>query len=254
MTDLFAGKRVLVTGSARGLGLATARRFLEEGAEIIVHGRSRPPVEKVVASLIAAHPGRVSGEAAELSDRIETDRLASAAGDVDVLVNSAGVFEEVTMANADPEHWLRTIEINLTAPWRLARALLDGLARREGVIVNIGSDAAFVGYAGSVAYCASKGALVGLTKALAVELAPKVRAVCVCPGPIETDMMRESVAAQPDPAAAVNVWESNPMLKRVAQPEEIAEAVLFAASPRCPYQTGSVVMVDGGVTAGRRVR
>ncbi|MFL5259426.1 MAG: SDR family NAD(P)-dependent oxidoreductase [Hyphomicrobiales bacterium] len=253
MTGLFAGKRVLVTGSTRGLGLATARRFLEEGAEIIVHGRSRAPVERVVASLLAAHPGRVSGEAAALSDRLETDRLANAAGDLDVLVNSAGVFEEVMMANADPEHWLRTIEINLTAPWRLARALLDGLARREGVIVNVGSDAAFVGYAGSVAYCASKGALVGLTKALAVELAPKVRAVCVCPGPIETDMMRESVAAQPDPVAAVNVWESNPMLKRVAQPEEIAEAVLFAASPRCRYQTGSVVMVDGGVTAGRRV-
>jgi NAD(P)-dependent dehydrogenase (short-subunit alcohol dehydrogenase family) len=202
---------------------------------------------------LAANPGRVTGQAADLRDRPETDRLANSVGDLDVLVNSAGVYQEVMMADADPQHWQRTIEINLTAPWRLARALLDGLARREGVVVNIGSDAAFAGYAGAVAYCASKGGLVGLTKALAVELAPKVRAVCVCPGPSETDMMRESVAAQPDPVAAVNVWESNPMLKRVAQPEEIAEAVLFAASPRCPYQTGSVVMVDGGVTAGRRL-
>ena len=141
-------------------------------------------------------------------------------------------------------------ETNLTAPWRLSRAMVPGLRDRRGTIVNVASDAALLGYARASAYCASKGALVGLTRALATELAPHVRAVSVCPGPIDTDMMRQ-LPGGPDDAAAQ--WEAYTLLGRVSTPEEIAPAVVFAASPMCTYQTGSIVLVDGGATAGRRM-
>jgi NAD(P)-dependent dehydrogenase (short-subunit alcohol dehydrogenase family) len=127
------------------------------------------------------------------------------------------------------------------------------LRQLRGVIVNVGSDAAMLGYAGCLAYCAAKGGLVGLTRALATELAPDVRVLCVCPGPTETDMMRASVSASPDEAKARQQWASYTLLNRVASPQEIGEAILLAASPRASFLTGSVIMADGGATAGKRV-
>jgi NAD(P)-dependent dehydrogenase (short-subunit alcohol dehydrogenase family) len=251
MSGRFLHRKVLITGSTRGLGHATALLFLDEGAEVVVHGRNEDRLARLVSELNRNYPRRVRGCAADLGERTGQDRLAAFAGDLDVLVNSAGIYEERKLAVASEDHWRKMIEVNLTAPWRLARALLPGLARSNGVIVNVGSDSALLGYVGSSAYCASKGALVGLTRALATELAPKVRALCVCPGSIDTDMMRESVAFQPDPVAAMQQWQSFPHLKRIATPREIAEAVLFAASPSCSYQTGSIIVVDGGTTAGR---
>jgi NAD(P)-dependent dehydrogenase (short-subunit alcohol dehydrogenase family) len=168
-------------------------------------------------------------------------------------VNCGGVLREASIADTSLAIWEETLAVNLTAPWVVAQALLPVLRKRRGVIVNVGSDAAMLGYAGSVAYCASKGALVGLTRALATELAPDVRVLCVCPGPTETDMMRESVAASPDEGKARQQWASYTLLNRVASPQEIAEAILLAASPRASYLTGSVIMADGGATAGKRV-
>jgi NAD(P)-dependent dehydrogenase (short-subunit alcohol dehydrogenase family) len=253
MGDLFIGKRVLVTGSTRGVGHAAACRFLDAGAHVFIHGRVEPAVALVATALDARFPGRVEGHAAQLTDCDAIDRLAHLVGDIDILVNCAGIFEDVPIVDADEDHWNRTIAVNLTAAWRLSRALLDGLVRRQGTVVNVGSDAALLGYAGSIAYCASKGALIGLTRALATEMAPQLRAICVCPGPIDTDMMRDSIASQPDPTAARSQWASYPLLQRIAAPAEIAEAILFAASPKCAFQTGSVIMVDGGATAGRRL-
>lgn len=250
---LFADRRILVTGSTRGLGHAAAVKFLEQGGSVIIHGRNAESVEAVAFALARQHQGRVEGIAANLGDRLAQDRLAAKAGDIDVLVNCAGILREQPLENAGEADWSETLEVNVTAPWRLSRALLPSLRRRRGVIVNVGSDAAFLGYRGSIVYCASKGAVTGLTRALATELAPEVRAVCVCPGPVDTDMMRQSIEAQPDPAAARRQWESYPLLQRVAAPAEIAEAILFAASPGCTFQTGSLIVVDGGATAGRRL-
>lgn len=121
------------------------------------------------------------------------------------------------------------------------------------MIVNVSSDAGLLGYSGISTYCATKGALIGLTRALAIELAPAVRAICVCPGPIETDMMQRSLEASGDPVAARQQWEAYPALRRIARPEEVAEAILFAASPRSSFMTGNLIVVDGGATMGKRV-
>src|SRR5262245_40196601 len=203
----FSGKRILVTGSTRGLGPAAAALFLERGADIIVHGHDVSGVARTVTSLIREFPGRVEGFPADLSDRTACRRLAQQVGTVDALINNAGIFLEGAIADTDLALWQRSFAVNVTAPWILSRALLDSLRERRGVIVNVSSDAGLVGYPGISTYCATKGAIIGLTRALAVELAPAVRAICVCPGPIETDMMQRSLEASGDPVAARKVWE-----------------------------------------------
>ncbi|NJO24172.1 MAG: SDR family oxidoreductase [Sphingomonadales bacterium] len=247
----FDGKTILVTGSTRGIGAAVVELFLQRGGAVIVHGREQKQVDGALAGM--PKDTRVRGVAADLADRDQCKALARQVGELDVLVNSAGTFREAAIAETPLDLWNETIAVNVTAPWVLSQALLPALRRRQGVIVNVGSDAAILGYAGCVAYCAAKGALVGLTRALATELAPDVRAICVCPGPTETDMMQASVAAAPDPDAARRQWASYPLLGRVATPAEIAEAIVFAASPAARYLTGSVIMADGGTTAGKHV-
>jgi NAD(P)-dependent dehydrogenase (short-subunit alcohol dehydrogenase family) len=192
----------------------------------------------------------VSGHAADLADRAQCRKLADAVGDLDALINCAGIFDDRNIAGTDEALWDRTVAVNLTAPWILAKSLLPGLRARRGVIVNVSSDAAFLGYANASVYCATKGALVGLTRALAVELGPDIRALCVCPGPTMTDMMGETPVAREEGARA---WSSWTMLGRAARPEEIAEAIAFAASPAASFATGSIIAVDGGATAGRRL-
>jgi meso-butanediol dehydrogenase/(S,S)-butanediol dehydrogenase/diacetyl reductase len=240
-----------VTGSTRGIGRAAAELFLAKGAEIVLHGRSRADVGRAAAQL---HPrDRIEAQAGDFARRGDTKRLAAQVGEIDILVNCAGIYAEKSIADTDEAFFDRTIEINLTAGFLLIRSLLPVLRKRRGVIVNVSSDSGLMGYSGGSAYAASKGAVIGLTKALAVELAPHVRALCICPGPVATDMMEDAVKAAPDADAARRQWAGFTLLGRVAQPSEIAEAIVFAASPAAGFATGSILLVDGGTVAGKRV-
>jgi NAD(P)-dependent dehydrogenase (short-subunit alcohol dehydrogenase family) len=245
-------KRVLVTGSTRGIGYAAAECLLEAGFEVVVHGRRHDHVEAAVVRLRQIALG-VTGLSGDLADRRDIARIGAQAGDLDALVNNAGVFYEQPLAGLDARHWSRTIDVNVTAPWLLTRASLEGLRRRRGVVVNVASDSALLGFAGGSVYCASKGALVGLTKALAVELAPDVRAIAIAPGPVETDMMSGPVNASADPAAEMRRWANYTLLGRVAAPREIGAMIAFACSDQASFATGAIWSLDGGVTAGKRV-
>ena len=243
------GKRVLVTGASSGVGRATARRFAEEGA---------------IVALLARRGDRLTALADELGDAArpfvvdvgDPDAVAlvvaeaeGALGGLDIAVNAAGVAQPATLADLGPAAWRRMIDINLSGTFYVAReSALRMRAAGGGTVINIGSDLASYGHAGFAHYCAAKAGVVGMTRALAAELAPTVRVNVICPGPIDTEMMAGELALADDPAAAREQAMAQVPLKRFASPEEIAAAIRFLAVD-APFATGSVFALDGGTTA-----
>ena len=158
---------------------------------------------------------------------------------------------EVSAAEATDEAlWDRTMDINLRGSYFTAQAALPALRARAGNIVNIASESGLIAYPKASAYCAAKGAVVNLTRALARELVPEVRVNCVCPGNVETDMIGRAARASGDPEAYLAMSRAHAPLGRMATSEAIAEAVLYFASDRAGFTTGAVLAVDGGTLAG----
>ncbi len=249
----FANKCVLVTGSSRGIGRATAVAFLERGARVAINGRTGESVAAAMSYLGAND--RVISAPGDLSTVAGCEAVVNAAiaglGGIDVLVNGAGVAYHATIENSVEEIWDRTLDVNLKGTFFCSSAALAMLREREGAIVNIASDAGLLGERGLAVYCASKGGVVNLTRAMALELAPRVRVNCVCPGYVDTDMVRRDYIDQADDpeAAEREVNEVAPM-KRMAQPDEIAKAILYLASSDAGFITGAALPIDGGSTAG----
>jgi len=250
----FSGKLVLVTGSSRGIGRATARAFLARGARVAINGRTEQSVMAAIAELgggeqLLAAPGDVTTAAG--CEAVVGCAVAGLGG-LDVLVNSAGIWEGGPMEESDESLWDRTIDINLKGTFFCTRAALPALTARGGNIVNLGSDAGLIGEAGMAVYCASKGGVVNLTRALAVELARRVRVNCVCPGYVDTDMVRRDyIEASEDPGAAERAVSDYAPMKRIATAAEVAEAIVFLASDEAGFITGAALPIDGGTTAGR---
>lgn len=250
----FSGKLVLVTGSSRGIGRATANAFLERGARVAINGRTEQSVSAAMAELgggerLLAAPGDVSTVA---GCEAVVARAVEGLGGLDVLVNSAGIWEGGPLEESGEALWDRTLNINLKGTFFCSRAALPALTARGGNIVNLGSDAGLIGEVGMAVYCASKGGVVNLTRALAVELADRVRVNCVCPGYVDTDMVRRDYIDQSDdPAAAAQAVADYAPMKRIATAREVAEAILFLASGEAGFITGAALPIDGGTTAGR---
>jgi NAD(P)-dependent dehydrogenase (short-subunit alcohol dehydrogenase family) len=175
----------------------------------------------------------------------------AAFGGLDVLVNNAGVFREVLMEDSDEALWDRTININLKGTFFAAQAALPSLRQRRGNIVNVASESGLMGNPRCTVYCASKGGVVNLTRAMAIELAPDVRVNAVCPGPIETDMTRSGAPAGADYEQYHKALMQYPYLKRIGTPEEVAGAILYLASDAAAFVTGAMLSIDGGSTVGR---
>lgn len=242
-------RRVLITGSTQGVGLAAARAFAGAGCEVIIHGHSADRAEAVAAEL-RDRGGRAEARAADLTDRAQIAALIAEAGLLDVLVNCAGVVEKAPAAAVDTAAWAHQMDINLTAPWILAQGFLPGLRARQGVIVNLASDSALIGTPDASVYCASQGALIGLSRALAIELAPLVRVVCICPGPVATDVPNAAIAPLADRRGAAPAKAFAPQ-GRLASTAEVAALILYAASADAGFATGAVWTLDGGTTAGK---
>jgi len=242
----FTNSIALVTGGARGIGQAVVRKLADAGATVVfTYSSSQGPAEELASSLRAA--GRaVLGvkadvrDAAAMAGLVET--IEKEHGRLDVLVNNAGIIKDQLVLAMEDSDWGDVLATNLTGAYHCIKpAARLMLRKRSGSIVNVSSIAGSRPGRGHCNYAASKGGLEALTKALAVELAPKnVRVNCVAPGMIETDM---SQAVRE--LAADKVLERIP-LKRFGKPDEIADAVLFLAGPRSAYVTGAVLHVDGG--------
>lgn len=241
----FTDKRVLVTGGTRGIGRATVEAFLGAGARVAVNGASDASVARALNELAAGERAIAApGDVAVVAD---CARIVEAAveglGGLDVLVNSAGVFTKTSMAETDEDLWDSLIDINVKGTYFCSRAALYTLDKSGGSIVNVASEAGLNGYAGITAYCASKGAIVNLTRSMALELAPTVRVNCICPGVIDTDMARIGFADLSEEA------EFYP-LKRIGTATEVAKGIIYLASTDAGFVTGSALAMDGGATAG----
>lgn len=247
----FTGKRVLVTGGARGIGEAVALAFRARGARVAIGARSIRSFDEFTARNGAQ--GMVSA-VGEIGNRAGAGAVAAAAiaglGGLDILVNSAGVFAEAAIADVTEEHWSETLAVNLGGPFFCSQAALPALQASSGNIVNVASDAGIVGYPMGCAYSAAKGGLVNLTRAMAVELAPRVRINCVCPGNVDTDMIRQAAAASGDPAGYLQRAHARAPSGRMITVAEVAAAILYLASREAASTTGAALVVDGGGTAG----
>ena len=227
------GKRVVVTGGTSGIGAATAARFRDESCEVVVLART-PGAGVLVC---------------DVGDREQVDAAFARIGELDVLVNNAGVSVRSPALDITPEQWDQVLATNLSGAFRVAQAAARRmLAGTGGVILNTASTNALVGYRYYADYNATKAGLVALTKSLALEWAPKVRVNAVCPGYVLTPMQE----AEYTPEMLADVNRLIP-LGRHATPEELAGLFAYLASDEAAYFTGSVIVMDGGETAGSLV-
>lgn len=239
------GRRVVVTGGASGIGFATARRFIEEGARVVVLDRDVAALERARAEL----PGLAGAVRADVSqpDEVEaafgeTDGLL---GGVDVLIANAGISVRNRFLDIEPEQWSRVIGVNLTGAFLCARAAVRRMAeQRSGVVLFTSSTNGLDGHPFYADYNASKAGINLLMKTIALECAPWLRANAVCPGYVLTPMQQAEYT--PDMLAAVN---RRIPLQRHAQPEEVAALFAFLASDEAAYITGQCISIDGGETA-----
>jgi NAD(P)-dependent dehydrogenase (short-subunit alcohol dehydrogenase family) len=234
-----AGQRALVTGATSGIGRAVALQLARDGAEVLVHGRDAVRGAETVDEITAAG-GTASFVAADLGDAADVQRLANDVGDIDILINNAGIALFGPTAEFDVDAFDKMFASNVRAPFFLVGAIAPGMvARGRGSIVSVSSMAGGVGLPGGAAYGATKASLEAMTRAWAVEYsASGVRINAIAPGPVYTP-----TPSGPDFITALG--ETTPM-HRASQPEEIAEVVAFLASPRASYITGTTVAADGG--------
>ncbi|MDP7668731.1 MAG: SDR family oxidoreductase [Rhodospirillales bacterium] len=251
----FEGKAVLITGGATGIGKATAIAFSDEGARVLAASRD--------AARGAAFEGemRTAGRAvefaqADLRDDGAPEALIAEAvrrmGRLDVLFNNAGIHHRFGTLETNNAHWAETMRVNLGAPFILSReAAIVMKDQGGGVIVNVSSDLGVFTEPGKVSYCTSKAALLQMTRAMALDLAPHdIRVVAIAPGDTYTEMTDEKIDHLGLPYDDGMAWIADPVpMKRLASVEEIARAVLFLASDDASYVTGTTLSVDGGTTA-----
>jgi len=248
----FKGKVVLVTGSTTGIGEACARVFAESDAAVMVCGRNEPRGRKVVQAIRTAG-GRaeftaVDVRAAGACDRLVSDTIERLGG-LDVLVNNAGILYSATALDTTDEQWLDTMAVNVNALFYLSRAAIRYMKHKgKGAIVNIASEWGLNGEPNHVAYCASKGAVLQITRCMALDHArDNIRVNSVCPGEIHTQMV-DDILSQKGGDLQRNLQElaAGIPMRRLASPAEVAWCVHFLASDRASYVTGANLPVDGG--------
>lgn len=250
----FSSKVVFVSGGTSGIGLATARLFLESGATVVINGRDEQRGKNALNSLadLSARCIFFSGDVTCITDcRTMIEQTCRQFGRLDILINSAGEYLEKSLADTKETEYDRIMAINMKGTYFLTQAAIPALKQTRGSVVSVSSDAGLNGNILCTAYCASKGALTLFTKSLALEMAPYgVRVNCVCPGDIETPLLARQIAVEPDSAVFQREMAGIYPLGRIGTAKEVASVILFLASDSATFVTGVAWSVDGGLTAG----
>jgi NAD(P)-dependent dehydrogenase (short-subunit alcohol dehydrogenase family) len=253
--DSLSGRRALITGGASGIGKATAQLFAREGAAVSVvdldeqGGRS-------VARMIDEQGGRAIFVRADVTQeddcRNAVEQTVRELGGLDILFNNAGIIRRATVLELSEAEWDEVMAVNVKSIFLLSRHAIPVMAEAGGgVIINTASGWGLVGGARAAAYCASKGAVVLLTKAMAIDHGPQnIRVNCICPGDTDTPMLRDEAEQLGEATERFLEEAAHRPLERIGTPEDIAQAALYLASDTSSYVTGTALVVDGGGLAG----
>jgi NAD(P)-dependent dehydrogenase (short-subunit alcohol dehydrogenase family) len=243
----------VVTGSAQGIGRAIAAELHARGARVLMLDRNAPALASAAESLRGRGGPRANSIVVDLADPAQiaalTAKVSSFESKVDVLVNNAGIEFDLPFAEVTADIFDRVVAVNQQAPFLLTKALEPLFPASGGAIVNISSIHADHAFPNAIPYACSKAALVALTRNLALELAPRhIRVNAICPGYIESPMLDEWLQLSPDPQALLSQVQALHPLGRVGTPCDVASAVAFLAGPSAAWVTGTVLVVDGGLT------
>jgi NAD(P)-dependent dehydrogenase (short-subunit alcohol dehydrogenase family) len=245
-----AGKVALITGAGSGIGRAAALRLAEEGARLGITDLDPEGLEETRAQ-VAAAGGEVVGVPGDAVDPATLDALANEVvdrfGRIDALCNNVGIVILKSLADTTPADFDRLMHVNCLSQLLAIQRVVPEMRRTGGgSIINVASVGALVALPNVSAYCASKSAVVGLTRSAAYEFAPDIRCNVICPGGVDTPMSRAHMASFDDKEAASALLTGRQLIKRYAQPREIAEVIVFLASDESSFMTGAVVPVEAG--------
>lgn len=243
----FLNQHVLVTGGVKGIGLATAEVFMNAGANISVLD-----IDPGGNQLEAGSSGRVKFYKCDVGHGVEVESSVHQAirsfGEINILVNNAGINPYATVTETSEALWDRVMDVNLKSAFLAAKFVIPSMQKiGKGVIINVSSVQAFISQSQVAAYTTSKTALLGLTRSIAVDYAPLIRCVAVCPGTINTPMLQTAINESPDPADVMRECEEMHLVKRIGSPLEVAEFIAYLASDKAGFMTGQAFRIDGGL-------
>lgn len=242
---LFKDKHVVITGGAKGIGRACVEAFHREGARVSLVDLDKKASDELRRDGLACHIGDVSKE--ETVQKIFASAVESF-GDIDVLVNNAGIQRYAAVADTTIEEWDLVMNVNLKSAFLCAKYAIPSMLRKQkGVIVNVSSVQAFLSQTRVAAYTTSKTALLGLTRSIAVDYAPAIRCVAVCPGTVDTPMLQDAIRLSPNPDEVYQECIDMHPLKKIGKPEEVAGFILFLSSDKAGFMTGQAYRIDGGL-------
>jgi NAD(P)-dependent dehydrogenase (short-subunit alcohol dehydrogenase family) len=247
------GKVALITGAGSGIGRATAILFAEEGAKVTVNDFV-PSSGNETVRMINESGGEAIFSDGDVSNASDAKGIVKKAiekyGRLDILFNNAGVGTEGTVTTTSEREWDRIIDTNLKGIFLISKHAIPAMQEiGKGVIINMASALGFVGRENLSAYVASKGGVIALTRAMALDYAPKIRINCLCPGAISTPMIEEAFSSSPDPEAMRRDYISLQPIGRLGTPKDVANAALYLASEEASFITGSALTIDGGLTS-----